>query len=122
MVKDGSSFQARFKRLNCGLMIAADVEFDGQVARTPNWEQATRFGHSQPGPPDPVLHGSDEALAYLQPQGLDAKQVPHTPASDPQFSVSSGTSIRPSASCWTPIPAGCGWSSCNRLYDGKRCR
>jgi hypothetical protein len=71
MEKKGSFFQARCRRLNCGLMIAADLEFDGQVARTPNWEQSDPYLiiPSLAGP-TPFYYGSDEALSYLKPAVL----------------------------------------------------
>jgi hypothetical protein len=71
MEKKGSCFQARCKRLPCGLMIAADIEFDGQVARTPNWEQSDPYLviPSLTGP-TPFYYSSAEALSYLKPSVL----------------------------------------------------
>ena len=71
MEKKGSSFQAGFKRLNCGHIIAADVEFDGQVAGTPNWAQSDPYLiiPSLAGP-TPFYYDAREALSYLKPSVL----------------------------------------------------
>jgi len=75
MEKTGSFFESRFARLNCGLMIAADIEFDGLMARTPNWEQSAPclVVPSLTGP-TPFYYGTEEALAYLKPEVLTPKK------------------------------------------------
>ena len=71
MKKNGAVFEARFERMNCGHLIAADVEFDGYVARIPSWENSEPYLiiPSLPGP-TPLYYGSAEAMSYLKPEVL----------------------------------------------------
>ena len=71
MERKGRFFEARFQRLNCGHAVAADVEFDGHVARTPFWENAAPYLIIPSLPkPTPTYYGSAEAMTYLKPQVL----------------------------------------------------
>ena len=71
MKKNGAVFEARFERMNCGHLIAADVEFGGHVARIPDWETSAPYLiiPSLPGP-SPLYYGSAEAMSYLKPEAL----------------------------------------------------
>ena len=71
MKKNGAVFEARFERMNCGHMIAADVEFAGHVAHVPNWEKTTPYliVPSLPGP-TPLYYSTVEAMEYLKPEVL----------------------------------------------------
>jgi dienelactone hydrolase len=67
----GDHFEARFPRLNCGHLLAAEVEFEGHVARTANWEEANPYlVVPSLAKPTPLYYSSQEALAYLRPEVL----------------------------------------------------
>jgi hypothetical protein len=71
MKREGDTFVARFDRLNCGHMIAADVEFKGKIARIPYWEEATPYIMIPSLPKDtPYYYSSEEAMSFLKPSIL----------------------------------------------------
>jgi len=68
MEKLGAFFETRFARMNCGHLVAADLEFDGHVARIPNWEETDPYlVIPSLAKPTPLFYSSEEALAYLKP-------------------------------------------------------
>ena len=70
MNKNGAVFEARFERMNCGHLIAADVEFDGYVARIPSWEKSEPYLVSSLPGARSLFYGSAEAMSHLKPESL----------------------------------------------------
>ena len=71
MQKNGEVFEARFQRLNCGHLIAAEAESDGHIARVLDWEKTTPYlVIPSVAAPTPMYYSSEEALAYLKPAVL----------------------------------------------------
>ncbi len=71
MRKVGNCFEARLPRMNCGHQLAAEVEFDGHLARVPRWEDADPYlVVPSLAKPTPLYYSSQEAMAYLKPEVL----------------------------------------------------
>jgi cephalosporin-C deacetylase-like acetyl esterase len=71
MEKKGDVFEARFTRMNCGHMVAADVQFEGHLARVPSWEETDPYlVIPSLAKPTPMIYSSEEAMSYLAPEVL----------------------------------------------------